>query len=95
MNARDLAMTAALMVGAGLVALLFLAPLASGAERLGSYTITLLYAGKDYDSVSRTFRTIGEPYDSKTECDIAITRVKVMVSGGRLRCDPVETFRVF
>lgn len=65
-----------------------------GAERLGKYEITLLYSGKDYDSVSRTFRTIGEPYDSKVACDVAITRVKVLVSGARLRCDPVESFRV-
>lgn len=65
-----------------------------GAERPGKYEITLLYSGKDYDSVSRTFRTIGEPYDSKVACEIAITRVKVMVSGARLRCDLVEQWRV-
>ncbi len=67
---------------------------ANAAERIGRWEITLLYSGKDYDGVSRTFRTLGEPFDSKTACDVAITRVKILVSGARLRCDPIEQWRV-
>ncbi len=67
---------------------------ARAAERIGRWEITLLYSGKDYDGVSRTFRTLGAPFESKTECDITITRVRVLVSGARLRCDPVEEWRV-
>lgn len=94
MSSRDLAMAAAVMAGVGFCLALFFVPRAGAAERLGQYTITLLYSGKDYDSVSRTFRTIGEPYESRETCLVAITRVKVLVTGARLRCDPVEQFRV-
>lgn len=59
------------------------------------HVITLLFPGSAYDLVGRTSLTLGrEPYDSKTACDIAIVRVRVAISGARLRCDPVEGGRV-
>lgn len=57
------------------------------------YEITLHFPGTDYDKVSRTHYTLAV-YESKEACRVAIVRVRVAVSGARLRCNPVEQGRV-
>ncbi len=57
------------------------------------YVITVVYHGKDYDHVQRTHFTLGQPpvvYESKVACDIAITRVRVHLSGAKLQCNPLR-----
>lgn len=84
------------MLGAGVFALAFAAPRAKAAERTlpGAYEIVWYRAGKDYRADAPNFgRISGEPYDSRTACDIAIKTVKVRESGIRLRCDPVDPWR--
>ncbi len=63
------------------------------AETSGRWEITLFYAGKDYDLVTQTHRVLAT-YDSREECRVMITRVKVHVSGARLVCAPAEARRV-
>lgn len=69
--------------------------IARAAERTiaGPHVITLYFAGKDYDAVRRTHIVLSGAYESRTECDVMITRVRVVVSGAQLRCDPVEQGR--
>lgn len=55
------------------------------------HVITVYFAGKDYDHVQRVHFVLGTPpmvYESKLTCDIAITRVRVHLSGARLQCNP-------
>ncbi len=50
---------------------------------------------KDPDAHGRGHMTLGGgPYPSRTDCDIAIREVRIAMKGARLRCDPVEPFRV-
>lgn len=67
-----------------------------GAERFnpGPHEIVITYAGKDYDADRRNILVLGQPFDSREECLNAIVRVKILVSGARLRCLAVETRRV-
>ena len=69
------------------------------AQESTPHEITLLYAGKDYEAAGRTQVTLGVngrpfEYESREACRIAITRIRVEVTGARLRCDPVDPRRV-
>ena len=67
--------------------------IARAAEVPGKWEITLYHKGANYDAVERTHRVLAT-YDSRAECQVMITRVKVHVSGARLVCAPAETRRV-
>lgn len=59
----------------------------------GPHVITVYFAGKDYDKVQRTHFVLGVNgapaiYESRETCNIAITRVRVHLSGARLQCNP-------
>lgn len=58
------------------------------------HQITLLFFGNAYDQVARTHMVLGNiTYESREDCMVSIVRVRVMISGARLRCDPVEEAR--
>lgn len=80
------------MVAAGF--LLLVIGMARAAELPGRYEITLFHAGKNYDHVERTHFVLSGPYESREACKVAIVRVRVMVSGARLQCTPIEMGRV-
>lgn len=67
--------------------------IARAAETPARWEITLFHAGKDYGLVAATHRVLAT-YDSREECRVMITRVRVHVSGARLVCAPAETRRV-
>lgn len=87
-----------LAVVIGAAAVLVAIGLARAAEPASRpHVITVHFAGKDYDHVSRTHLVLGNPpvtYASRETCAVAITRVRVAVSGARLVCTPAETGRV-
>ncbi len=57
------------------------------------HEITVFF--KDPGAHGRGHMTLGGgPYPSRTDCDIAIREVRIAMKGARLRCDPVEPFRV-
>jgi hypothetical protein len=74
---------AALLIVAGIA-------IARAAETPARWDMTLFHLGKDYDLVAATHRVLAT-YDSREECLVMITRVKVHVSGARLQCNPAET----
>lgn len=72
---------------------------ARGDEPARPFVITLYLpgqhydVGKEYDPNRRTHFVLGvdeKPvvYQSKVACDVAITRVRVHLSGARLQCNP-------
>jgi len=69
---------AALLIVAGIA-------IARAAETPARWDMTLFHVGKDYDLVSATHRVLAT-YDTREECLVMITRVKVHVSGARLQC---------
>ncbi len=80
------------MVAAGF--LLLVIGMARAAESPDRWQITLFHAGKNYDHVERTHFVLSGPYESREACKVAIVRVRVMVSGARLQCTPIEMGRV-
>lgn len=59
----------------------------------GPHVITVYFAGKDYDQVRSTQIVLGVNgapaiYESRETCNVAITRVRVHLSGARLQCNP-------
>ena len=53
------------------------------------YVITVYQSGKHYDETRPThFALGGVVYESKVACDVAITRVRVHLSGVKLQCNP-------
>lgn len=67
---------------------------AQGAERTRQHSITLLFDGADLERVSRSYFTLSGPYADKPECEAAKRGLVVMVKGARLRCDPVNPWRL-
>lgn len=65
-----------------------------GAERTRQHSITLLFDGAALDHVSRSFFTLSGPYADRRECERAKTGLVVMVKGAKLRCDPINPWRV-
>lgn len=73
------------VIAAGLVLLCVSAALAAETER---WEIIRYARGADYEKFDRAHAGLGnETYASRTECEIAIVRVKVMTSGVRLQCE--------
>lgn len=79
---------------ATLLSLLALALPASAAERehTGPHAVTVYLDG--YREDRPNIYTISESYEDYGSCKEAIKRVRVLVKGGRLQCDAVETRRV-
>jgi hypothetical protein len=70
--------------------------IARAAERTlpGPHAIAIYYHGKDYGEVRLTHITISGAYPSHDKCMEAIKRVRLVMVGAKLRCDPVEGERI-
>ena len=66
-----------------------------GAERItpGPHEITLVAYGRDYDA-GRTLIVISGAYEDRAACLAALKGVRVMVTGMKAVCFPVEGYRV-
>lgn len=59
------------------------------ADQPRPYVITLYMPGQHYDENRRTHFVLGDVvYETKVACNVAITRVRVHLSGVRLQCNP-------